>query len=184
MKTVEGNKAKSEVTKEKGKVVDYDSSYGGSGKEGECDLGLLSPMVAFEAGRTIELKRFEFCRIKLGLRVRYEHEKDEVKGAIREFILKMVEREEAGVEGKEYKGSVSEKSASVISGCKNRYIYVAYGLTLKAAKEYESHQVDIIEEIPVSDDADIFAAFEELSDQIAAELDEERTRIKSKETGL
>jgi len=110
-----------------------------------------------------------------------------VREALEIFVIEMVKREEANVAGQEYTVEIPSVVKDTISRCVCRCITVAYGLTLKSGvKEYESHQVDLIEELPVSDKADLIETWEALSEDMAAYLDKQHKRIKGidSDTGL
>ena len=106
MRGIEGNKTESSTVKEYGKVVGHSATHSGNGKVGFCDFVYL-PRTGFESGRTIELKRFEFCRIKLGLDVSVPDgiNKNDAYSACKNFILEMVRREEVAVGGGNYNTS-------------------------------------------------------------------------------
>ena len=153
MREVEGNVSQSKLVKEKGQPKGNSSSHGGSGKIGQhCDSDGLNSY-SFESGRTIELRRFEFCRIKIGLSVQFEFgDRSVVRSAVKSFVLEMLKREEAGIEDNKYMPVIEDDTLDLLSSCVNRRLFVGYGLTLKASKEFESHQVDTMEEVPVSSD--------------------------------
>jgi hypothetical protein len=181
---VEGNCCKSEVKKKKGNVIGCSSEHGGSGKQAEhCACGGMR-MVGFESARTIELKRFEFCRVRLWIKTYFTDglDKDTAQVAIEEFILEMLKREEASVSPRStevYEPMISDDARDTLSRCVCRRIGVLYGLTLKNGKnEFESDGVDVIEELPISDGADIVAEFNKLSDEMAEKLNGHYTRIK------
>jgi hypothetical protein len=181
MKEIEGNICKEKLLRYKGEAVGHSDSHNGSGKTGihSGREDLFSH--GFRSGRTIVLRRFEFCRIKLSLNVKFENEYDRpiVKRAVKNFILEILKREEFGIEEKEYKPQFEANTIGILNACLDRSIFVSYGLTLKGAKEFESHQVDTMEEIPVSNGDDIVEIFEIISDDIAADISEEHARIKS-----
>jgi hypothetical protein len=178
---VEGNITESRQVKERGRVKGYESSHEGSGNFADQEVCNGMRMIGFEAGRTIELRRFEFCRIRLWIKVYLPDgiEKDDVQDAEENFINSMLSREEAAVVENDYDGIVSDDSIGILSKCVCRSIGVLYGLTLKSGKnEFESDVVDIIEERPISDEDDLLDAFEQLSDEMAAKLDYHHNRIK------
>lgn len=178
----EGNMTETREVKMRGTPVGYESSHDGSRKFADyTDYPVDLKMVGFEAGRTIELRRFEFCRIKLRLRLRMIEglPKGEVEAAAERFIISMLEREEKSVSGQRMDVHIPDHDSELLMQCVHRSVGVQYGLTLKSGtKEYESHSVDVIEEMPVSDGADLVAAFEVLSDEMAEKLDRHHKRIK------
>lgn len=176
---IEGNKTESRVVKKSGTVKGTESYHVGNGKFGYHSFVNL-PREGFSSGRTIELRRFEFCRIKLGisLSVPNDIDSDIAYSICKKFILEMIKREEYAIKKEEYTIELDGDDIDVLSRCLCRTININYGLTLKANKDFESHQVDVIEEIPVSDGDDIFVEFEKLSDEMAKKLDEEHSRIK------
>jgi hypothetical protein len=189
MERVEGNKTESQTKKEKGNVTGHEASHCGSGVIAEHCSGEGLQEIGFKAGRTIELRRFEFCRISLGIRVRVprDMEPDLMRDALEDVVLQLVAREEGAVAGTEYTGKASDVSLEAISKGVCRNISVGYGLTLKSgSREYESYQVDLIEHRPVSDSADLLAEFEVLSEEMAAYLDKQHKRIKGigSDTGI
>ena len=105
-----------------------------------------------------------------------------VKRAVKDFILEMLKREEYGLEEKEYKPQFEANTISILNACMDRNIFISYGLTLKGAKEYESHQVDTMEEIPISDNDNIVEIFEVISDDMASDIADQFSRIKSLES--
>ena len=185
---VEGNRSESEVIKYKGIPIGHDADYGGTGRAALHEYVFL-PRRGFKASRTIELRRFEFCRISIGLDVSVPDEltREEVYEACIEFCLEHLQAEETAVDQGNYKPQVSERTLEVLNKCKARMVSLHYGLTLKAAKEFESHQVDVLNWEPVSEGADLTAFFSQLSDEMAEKLDEQDKSIKSigkKGTGL
>ncbi len=176
----EGNRTISRVVKERGRVVGHSSEHGGSGKMATHVVGEGLVKTGFKGGRTIELRRFESCRIKLGAWAWVPEglDKKDVKVAAKSFILEMLKREEASVGDGNYEVDIPSEAISILNKCRGRYISVIYGLTLKSGKEFETQQVDVFEDLPVSDGADLIVAFDNLSDEMAAELDEENKRIK------
>lgn len=180
MKKVEGNRTISKVEKFKGEAIGHQATYEGSGKVAEHTVARL-PRVGFEAGRTIELRRFEFCRMKLGLHVSVPESISMIaaEDAICAFVLGMLKREEQAVVGRPSPVELSENARGVLAQCSCRTIYLLYGLTLQAAKQFESHQVDVIEELPISDSEDLIVEWEKLSDEMAAKLHEQHERIKT-----
>jgi len=187
---VEGNKTVSETVKDRGTPISHTSEHSSSDKSGVHGIcGGNKTQIGFEAGRTIELKQYEFCRIRLGLRLRLPDSvnKETAKEAARQFVDEMLKREESAVQGGDYATQITDETKAVLSNCVCRCIKVLYGLTLKSgSNKFESHQVDIIEELPVSDGADLVAEFESLSSEMAEDLDKEHNRIKGKDkdTGL
>lgn len=189
MNKVEGNKTESEVIKERGAVKSHQSQHDVSGKAGEHEFCGNLPQLGFKSGRTIELKRFEFCRVGLSIRVRIPkgQQHEAVREALETFVTEMVKREEAHVAGSDYNVDISDEVKDTISRCVCRCITVNYGLTLKSGiKEFESHQVDLMEELPVSDKADLTETWEALSEEMASYLDTQHKRIKGldSDTGL
>jgi len=186
---IEGKKAGSVVVKERGNVIGHKSKHGGSGKIAKHIVDGDLPEIGFRSGRTVELARFEFCRFKIDLRVHVPEgiEKQAAHGAAEEFVLEFVRREEDALSKKEYEPKVSTESREILAKCVRRYIAVEYGLTLKrGANTRESEQVDILEGMPISDNADLFEEFEMLSDEMAEKIDKQHHRIKGteKDTGL
>lgn len=189
MKTVEGNKSKSELVKEKGQAIGHASSHDASGKTAEHGFCGNLRELGFKAGRTIELRRFEFCRVGLSVRSRVKQGDDvqSVREALEVFVTELLKREEAAVSNGSYTVQIPDSALETLAGCVCRCIQVSYGLTLKSGtKEYESHQVDLVEELPVSDGADLFSEFEKLSDEMAEYLDRQHKRIKGldSDTGI
>lgn len=189
MKEVEGNKFRSRVMKKSGITTGYESGHEGVGETAFHDMAYGLPEVGFDAGRTIALRQFEFCRIKLGLRLRYNDELDrsDVRTAAKQFVLEMLRREELAVTSPNEKCelNIDSKHVDILNSCVSRSIRVSYGLTLKTAKQYESEQVDNGEELPVDDGADIVESFEALSNMLASEISIEHDRIKSvSKTGI
>jgi len=182
VKEVEGNKFYSKVMKKSGAVVGRESSHEGSVETAFQDFKYGLPEVAFDSGRTIALKQFEFCRVKLGIRLRYDGELDRssVRTAAKTFIREMLKREELAVTnpGEKYVPDVDQDIIDILNSCVGRSIRVSYGLTLQTAKKYESEQADTGEELPIDDGADIFLSFEALSDMLAEEIADEHRRIK------
>lgn len=188
---VEGNRTESETVKERGRSIGHSSSHEGSGKVSDFEtpgdlLIALSGMrmIGFEAGRTIELRRFEFCRIRLRVRMFFPSDVpcDKIEEAQEKFILEMLDREEKSVLGKDASADVSDECRDILSMGKYRSIGVSYGLTLKSRKnEYESHVVDVMEEMMVSDGEDILEAFDRLADEMAERLNSHHGRIKNSE---
>jgi hypothetical protein len=186
MKMVEGNKTESEVIKYKGKAIGHDCTYEGTGRAALHEY-LFLPRRGFKSGRTIELRRFEFCRISIGLDVSVPEglTKEEVYEACMEFCLEHLQAEEVAVGQGNYDPKISERTFEVLGMCEARMVSLHYGLTLKAAKEFESHQVDVLNWEPVSDGEDMEEFFQKLSDEMAEKLDAQDKRIKSiGETGL
>ena len=181
MKEIEGNICKEKLLKYKGEAIGHSGSHNGSGKTGIHSGREDLFDCGFRSGRTIVLRRFEFYRIKLSLNVKFDNEYDRpiVKRAVKNFILEMLKREEFGIEEKEYNPQFEANTIGILNACLDRRIFVSYGLTLKGVKEFESHQVDTMEEIPVSNGDDIVEIFEIISDNIAADISEEHARIKS-----
>ncbi len=187
MKKVEGNVTESRVVNDRGQPVEHETTQGGSGKFAMHSDGSEMERVGFQSGRTIELRRFEFARVKLGISVSYQGvQRDSVLAACENFILEMVKREEAAVGKSKYVPDVPADVIGLLDNCVRRTISLSYGLTLKAAKDYESHQVDVIEELPISDGASIVEAFEALSEELAEKTNEQYLRIRSigKSVGL
>ena len=181
---IEGNRTESRQIKERGQAKGYESTHSGSGKFAEREVPYGKGMIGFEAGRTIELRRFEFCRIRLWIKAYLQDgmDKEVVQKAEEEFILEMLAREEAAVVDGKHDGVVSDEALDVLSRCVCRSVGVLYGLTLKMSdNDRESEQVDVIEEMPISDVADLLEAFEGLSDEMAAKLSEHYKRIKGSE---
>lgn len=181
---VEGSKTESETISERGRPISHSASHDGSGKAAEMAVPFGMRMVGFEAGRTIELKRFEFCRIRLWARVYFPEgvPKERAEEAIERFVQEMLRREEESVSGRKVDVHIPDADLGVLQECVHRTIGVLYGLTLKSGKnEFESNVVDVIEELPVSDGEDLIAAFDRLSDEMAEKLDKHHKRIK--ETG-
>lgn len=181
MKEVEGNICKEKLLKLKGEPVSHSSSHYGSGKIGVHSDRTDLFSYGFKSGRTIVLRRFEFCRIKLHLNVKFDNEDDMsiVRRAVKNFILEMLKREEFGIEEKDYKPQFEANTIGILNACMDRSIFISYGLTLKGVKEFESHQVDTMEEIPISNGDDIVSVFEIISDDMAADIAEQHSRIKS-----
>ena len=181
---IEGNMTESRQVKERGQAKGYESIHSGSGKFAEREVPYGKGMIGFEAGRTIELRKFEFCRIRLWIKAYLQDgmDKEVVQKAEEEFIHEMLAREEAAVVGGKKDGDVSGESLDVLSRCICRSIGVLYGLTLKSGKnEFESNVVDVIEERPISDGDNLLDSFEQLSDEMAAKLDYHHNRIKCTE---
>jgi len=181
VKEVQGNSYESRALKFNGEIKKYSSKTAGSNKTGiHIDDNSLY-FYGFESGRTIELKRFEFCRIKIYLKVGYFNidDVDPVKNSVNDFVSEILKREEFGINNKEYSPVFRYNTVDILNKCLNRRIFVSYGLTLKGTKQFESHQVDIMEEIPISNGVDIVVEFESLSDRIASGISKEHSRIKS-----
>jgi hypothetical protein len=190
-KIVEGNKSGSVVVKQGGDVVAHRSRHDGNGQYAMHVVNGNLPEKGFVAGRTIELARYEFCRLKLGLRVKIPAgiDHDDVWSALEAFVLEMVRKEEAAVSKAEYVQKLMPEGAehSVLSRCTERVMDVSYGLTLKSTtNQYESHQVDILQGYPISDGADLFEEYGRLSDEMAEIIARHHDRIKGlgQETGL
>lgn len=186
---VEGSITESRVVKEGGQVVHHESEQGGDGilATHQCCGNLFK--TGFSAGRTIELRQFEFCRVKLKLVVRVPKDvgRDDTEKAVDNFTLEMLAREEAAVSGRQYEVNITDETKEILSKCICRCVELQYGLTLKSAtKKFESHQVDIIRELPVSDNVDLIESFESLSTSMADRLNSHHERIKGigSDTGM
>lgn len=176
-----GNKSENRTVKQKGVVCESCFTQDSTDKKGMhhgC-RGLAD--VGFSSGRTIELKRFEFCRIKVGMNCSVPNDvgKGDIMEALEEFVLGFVKKEEAALVGNSEPWSPRVEIVDLLNECPCRKIMIAYGLTLKSGKnEYESEQVDISEDIPLSDGVDIKESFLKLSDEIAGYIHTHHQRIK------
>jgi hypothetical protein len=177
----EGNVCKSKLVRYKGEPKGYSGSHNGSGKIGVHSNRTDLFSYGFSAGRTIMLRRYEFGRIKFSVKVKFDNSDDYsiVKRAVKDFILEMLKREEYGLEEKVYKPEFEANTIGILNACMDRNIFISYGLTLKGAKEHESHQVDTMEEIPISDNDNIVEIFEVISDDMASDIADQFSRIKS-----
>jgi hypothetical protein len=179
---VEGKETVSESTKERGRVTGHSSSHDGSGEFADWSVPIGMKMIGFEAGRTIELRRFEFCRIRIWIRmyVPFDFPEDRIDQAEERFVLEMLGRESESLVGNNVDIHIPDNDIEVLSLGKCRSVGIIYGLTLKSQRnEFESNVVDVIKERPVSDGADIRLEFEHLSEEMARKLDKHHARIKS-----
>lgn len=187
MRMVEGNKTESRVIKFKGQPVGHDCTYEGTDRYALHDY-LFLPRRGFRSARTIELRQFEFCRITIGLDVSVPEgvDRDTVYEACAEFVHEHLKSEETAVGDGNYTPNISSDSLALLDQCKARMITLHYGLTLKAKKQFESEQVDVLNWEPVSDGEDLSAFLSVLSDEAGKKLDEQHNRIKSdgESTGL
>jgi len=178
---IQGNKCFSETVKNKGMVCGHESNHEGADcfcSQSSC-AGLRE--IGFQAGRTIELKRFEFARIKIGINVGSTdvNDRETVKSIVSNFVLELLKREELALAKQKYEVDITQEHLNILNACCCRKIMLTYGLTLKSGtNEYESHSFDVIEEIPLYDGQDIMEAFEELSDYLAMQLKYHHDRIK------
>ena len=181
---VEGNRFSSDTTKVKGSICAHSSETSGTFEFVEHNHCSKMRDIGFQAGRTIELKRFEFARVKLGLVVGMcDFDRDDVQEAIENFILDRLRKEEKAIGKTDYLSEVSDLSVSMLDNCKCRRILVSYGLTLKSGRnEYESHTVDVSEELPIKDGESVIAAFDSLSDYLTVQLKRHHNRIKEVES--
>lgn len=178
---VQGNKVFSETVKNKGTVCSHVSNHEGSDRfcEQSSCMGLRE--IGFQAGRTIELKRFEFARIKIGISVGSTdvHGREAVKSIVSNFVLELLKREELALAKQKYEVDITQEHLNVLNECYCRKIMLTYGLTLKSGtNEYESHSFDVIEDIPLYDGQNIMEAFDELSDYLGVQLKCHYDRIK------
>jgi len=186
MNTVEGKRSESITVKDGGSPVSdsFDQGAGAQAQHGNAE-GLIR--VGFESGRTIGLRAYEFARVRIGLRVAVPDgvPVDSAKLEMEDFIRELVEREEAGVSGVDR--TEREIDLPLLGQCIGRVFVLSYGLTLKSTvNKFESHQVDLMTELPITDgpEYDLWRVFELTSDDLVADLERHKERIKNPDTGL
>lgn len=178
----EGNLCESISKKEYGVVTSDESVHCGTNKYGMHEKNCNLRDIGFKAGRTIELAPFEFCRIDISLSMSIIEGIDRLCAydALDEWVNEFLKLEEHGVKGSKYEPLVSDESYDIINKCICRRIYIGYGLTLKDPNnKMESHRIDILEEVPVSDGDSISDSFRVLSDELAKQLSNHHDRIKN-----
>jgi hypothetical protein len=137
------------------------------------------------SGRTIELGPYEFARVDIGLNVYFKNKAlaDEAREMCKEIVNEMLAREEGMIAG-------SDRADKAVQWTFDdgfaRSVYVAYGLTLKGQKRFESHRIDQSRLWQVDDGADFIAEIEKVGawvvEGVKAKADE--IRGAGDDTGL
>lgn len=180
MQHVEGKAIESHTRKVDGgeeTLVNYNVADGQFAKQAEV-TGLESTYVS--SGRTIELAPFEFARIDIGARAYHTLDKaDAVYDALIEIVEAVIKAEEQEIAGiKRAKLDPTIASVDVLNNaCVARSVSISYGLTLKGAKKFESHKIDVSRVKQIDDGEDIVAMFESVGKQVADRISERRERV-------
>jgi hypothetical protein len=165
MQTVEGKKTETHVHKQDGmENADLAEYTGDQHYAVQADLAGADKL-GVSSGRTIELAQYEFARVDFGINVHFKNKAkaDELRTMCQEVVNEMLAREENMIAGGNRANRKTEWNPKEVFGCS---IYVAYGLTLKGSKRFESHRMDISRLWQVDDDADFLAEIEKVSEWV------------------
>ncbi len=185
----EGSKSESHINKAGGnerELVNEHRPDGHFAKQASTD-GL--ECVNVKTGRTIELAAYEFARIDVGVAAHCEADVEEkVYDALVSVVSEIARREEAEVTGRDTDPiAVGVAEVDLLNNvCVARNIYISYGLTLKGAKRFESHRIDVGRKRQLSDGESIMPVVEQIGNEIGQRIGQHREKIQGRDerTGL
>ena len=134
------------------------------------------------SGVTVSRGNFQFARIDVGIRFRFDPEiisEDDAYGIATSIVGEILSREESSIRGT-VRSVVSLPAFGSPQGIVGRSIYVGYGLTLNGSQKFESHRIDVGRTMPIEDDSEIEAMFSDLGDQMGCRISQERDRIENR----
>lgn len=185
MQAIEGKKTMTHDHKKDGNDTRELAEFGGDEHfAAQADV-TGAEKVSVSSGRTIELAPYEFARVDFGLNVHFKNKAlaDAAREACLAVVNEMLAREENMIAGGDRPDKALVWDFDAAFGCS---IYVAYGLTLKGQKRFESHRVDNSRLWQVDDATDFLAEIEKVSEWVVEGVKNKADEIKGAggDTGL
>ncbi len=185
----EGKKSESHIHKANGSEKALVNEYKADGKFAEQASTDGLERVSVKTGRTIELAAYEFARIDVTVAAHCDKANEEkVYEALVSVVTEIARREEAEVTGRDTDPvPVGIDAVDLLNNvCVARSVSLAYGLTLKGAKRFESHRIDVGRTCQLDDGESIMPVIKQVGDEIGQRIGQHREKIQGgdEKTGL